>query len=134
MFSMQPPCSPCLRGEYFLIPHNRPGQRQGCLELLALLTTSSRTSVGNDSENLVLAHDQKVFTVDLDFRAAVLAKQNAVALLNIQGLTRAVFLVFPLAGRDYFAFLRFFFRAVRDDDAAANLLAFFNALHDHAVM
>ena len=37
-------------------------------------------------------------------------------------------------GRDYFALLGFFFRTVGDDDAAANLLAFVNTFHDHAVM
>src|SRR5258708_7080001 len=102
--------------------------------LLALLTASSRTSARYDSENLVLAHDQQLFAVNLDFRAAVFAKEDPVALLNIQGLAGSVFLVFSFSGRDYFAFLRFFFRAVRDDDAAANLLAFVNALYNHAVM
>src|SRR5882724_9821746 len=102
--------------------------------LLDLLTASYSTGARNDSENLILAHNQQFFTVDLDFRAAVLAKQDAVALLNIQWLACSVFLVFSLPGRDYFAFLGFFFRAVGDDDAATNLFAFVNALHNDAVM
>ena len=102
--------------------------------LLALLAASSRTGAGDDSENLVLAHDQQLFAVDLDLRTGVLAKQNAVAGLNIQRLTRSVFFVLSRSGSDHFAFLRFLFGAVGDDDAAAHLLAFFNPLHDHAVM
>src|SRR6476659_2783911 len=104
-----------------------------CL-LLIFFAAGSRTSAGDDSENLVLAHDQKLFAVDLDFRTAVFAKEYAVAFLHIERLARSIFLIFPFAGCDYFTLLGFFFRAVGDDDAAADLFAFVNALHDHAVM
>src|SRR5713226_1858902 len=120
-------CVPlCLCGESFLNPHKQTGTAGKVAWLFALLAPGSSTSARDDSENLVLAHNQQLFTVDLDFRAAVLAKEDPVAPLNIQRLARSVFLVFSLAGRDYFAFLWLFFRAVRDDDAAANLLAFVN--------
>ncbi len=48
-----------------------------------LLAANCSTGARNDSENLILAHDQQLFTVDLDFGTAVLAKQDPVALLNI---------------------------------------------------
>ena len=75
-----------------------------------------------------------LFIVDLDLGATVLAEQHAVACINIQWLARSVFLVFAKACGNHFAFLRFLFRRVRNDDAAANLFAFINAFHDHAVV
>src|SRR6266851_1525168 len=102
------------------------------MELFTLFTAGSRPSASDDSENLVLAHDQQLFTVDLDFRTGVLAEQNTVAGLNIQGLTRSVFFVLARSGRNHFAFLRFLFGAVRNNNSAAHLFAFVNSLHDHA--
>ena len=42
--------------------------------LFARLATTSRAGALDDSKDLVFAHNQKFFTVDLDFRAAVLAE------------------------------------------------------------
>ena len=69
---------------------------------LTFLAACRSTGARDDSENLVLAHDQKVFTVDLDFRAAVFAKKDAVALFHIEGLARSVFLILAFADCDYF--------------------------------
>src|SRR5256885_16288113 len=105
-----------------------------CSSVADLLATCCRTGARNDSENLLLAHNQELFSVDHDFRTAVLAKEDPVALLNIQWLPRTVFLIFSRSDRDYLALLRFLFGAVRNNNAAANLLAFINALYDQAVM
>src|SRR6267142_4507535 len=104
------------------------------VKLFALLAAGSRACAGDDSENLVLAHNQQLFTVDLDFGTGVLAKQNAVAGFNIKRLARSVFFVLTCSGSNNFAFLRFLLGAVGDDDASTNLFAFFNAFHDHAVV
>jgi len=64
--------------------------------LLAFLAarTSSGAGAFDDPEDLILAHDQQLLAVDLDFRAAVFAEEHPITGLNIQGLARAVFLVF----------------------------------------
>src|SRR5438046_3994650 len=41
-----------------------------------------RRRLSNDAEDVVLAHDQVIFAVDLDFGAAVFRDQHLVALLN----------------------------------------------------
>src|SRR5215210_61570 len=112
----------------------RDRQTELCLDLCFsvlsvafLLATRCGACARNDSENFILAHNQQFLTVDFDFGAAVLAKKNSVALFNVQWLARSVLFVLSQSGRDYFTFLRFFLRAVGDDDAAANLLAFVNA-------
>src|SRR5437868_765913 len=112
----------------------RPGVKELLTSPLTAGRACSRARPSDDSENLVLAHNQELFTVDLDFRTAVLAEQDAVAHIHIQRLARSVFPVFALADGDHFALLRFLFGRVRDDDAAANLLTFLDALHDNAVM
>src|SRR5947209_9331073 len=115
-------------------------------ELLAALPASAarggtatrrvgrRARAADDSENLVLAHDQQLFAVEPDLGTAVLAEQDAVARLNIHRLARAVFPVFAFADGDHFALLRLLLRRVGDDDAAAHLLAFLDALHNNAVV
>src|SRR6187455_423520 len=76
-------------------------------------------------ENFVLAHDEKFFAVDLDFRAAVLSEKNAIALLHVERLAGAILFVLAFADCDDFAFLGFFLGGVRDDYAAPDLLALF---------
>src|SRR5260370_29918048 len=88
----------------------------------------------DDSQNLVLAHDQEFLVINLDFRAAVLPKQNAIADANIQRLARPVFAIFAFADGYNLAFLGFFLCGVWDDNPAANLLAFLNAPQNHAVL
>ena len=53
---------------------------------MAAARTSSRSAAFNYSEDLILAHNQQLFTVDLNLRAAVLPKQDAIACVDIQGL------------------------------------------------
>src|SRR5216684_7677430 len=88
----------------------------------------------DDSQNLVLAHDQEFLVINLDFRAAVLSKKNAVADANIQRLARPVFAILAFADGDNLAFLGLLFCGVGNDNPAANLLAFLNAPQNHAVL
>src|SRR5206468_4840892 len=88
----------------------------------------------DDSQNLVLAHDQELLVINLDFRATVLSKQNAVADANIQRLARPVVAILAFADGDNLALLGFFLCGVGNDDPAANLLAFLNAAQNHAVL
>jgi hypothetical protein len=47
--------------------------------------------LSDDSENLVLAHNEQLLAVNPDFGTAVLAEEDAVAGLHVQRLTLAVF-------------------------------------------
>src|SRR6185369_4164359 len=104
--------------------------------LTTFLTAAAACCAGTfeDSEDFVLTHDEKLFAINLDFRATVLAEKNAIALLHVEGLARAVFLVFALSDGDDLAFLWFFLGGVGDDDAAPHLLALFDTFHDNAIM
>src|SRR5580704_7850860 len=84
-------------------------------------------------QDFFLAQDQQVFVVNLDFGAAILAKQNPVSNFHVEGNE---FALFALAGTDgdYFAFLLLFLGGVGNDDAALDAFFFFNSLHDYPVV
>src|SRR6185369_9832927 len=103
--------------------------------LTTFLATAARgAGTFENSENLVLAHDEKLFAIDLDLRAAVFSEQHAVALFDVERLAGAVLFILAFANCYDFAFLGFFLRSVGDNDAAPHLLALFDTLHDDAVM
>src|SRR6185369_13867188 len=107
-----------------------------CHLLFSTFLAAATRSAGTfeDSENFVLAHDEKLFAVNFDFRTAVLAEKHAVSLFHVERLTGAVLFVLAFADCDDFAFLGFFLGSVRDDDAAPHLLAFFDPFYDDAIM
>ena len=70
------------------------------------------------AEDVVRAQDLVFLVVDLDFGAAVLADQHAVALLDFKGNFLAVVVGLAGAERDDVAFLRFFLGGVGNDDPA----------------
>src|SRR2546425_8970790 len=102
--------------------------------LAALLGPARCAGALDDSENLVLAHDQEFFAVDLDFGTAVLAEKDAVSFLHVESLSGTVLFVFSFSGRDDLTLLWLFLCGVWNDDATAYLLALFNPSDDHAVM
>jgi hypothetical protein len=75
-----------------------------------------------------------LLAVDLHFGAAVLAEEDAVAGLHVEGADLAVFLDLAVADGDDFTLDRLLLRRVRDDDPALGLLFFLHTLHDHAVL
>src|SRR5690348_10266594 len=84
-------------------------------------------------ENLFFAKNEVLFVVEFDFRAAVLAEQNAVACFHIKRDQLAL-LALASADGDYFTLHGLFFCGVRDDDASLDGFLFFNALHDDTVV
>src|SRR6516225_3067307 len=89
---------------------------------------------GNDAENFFFAHDDEVFAIELDLGASVLAEQYAIAFFHSEREDLAVFVDFAFASGDDFAFLRFVFGGVRDDDATTGGLGLFDAADQDAVM
>src|SRR5215831_580764 len=85
-------------------------------------------------EHFVLAHDEKLFAVQLDLLPRVLPEEDQVAGLHIQGDALAVVLDLSGTGRDDLALLRLFLGRVRDDDASDLLFAFLDALDNDPVV
>src|SRR5262249_20332143 len=88
----------------------------------------------DNRQYVVLAQDQVFLSIQFDLGSGVLSEQNAIAFLAVQLLTIASFKLLSRAGGDHFAFLRLLFGGIRNYDAAANLLFFFNSLHDDSVV
>src|SRR3990167_2643835 len=85
-------------------------------------------------EQIVFLHDQQLVAVDLDSLARVLAEQNAVTDLHVQG--DHVALVVLLAGADgqHFTLIGLFSGVVRDHDAGGGRGFAFDTLDDHAIV
>src|SRR5262249_17200805 len=77
----------------------------------------------DDGEHFVLAQDQVLLVVDLDFRSGVLADQDAVTLLDVQGQLLPLFVDLSLADGHDFRLHRLLLGRIGDDDSSfANLL------------
>src|SRR3974377_1103376 len=87
-----------------------------------------------DAEDFFFPHDDEVFAVDLDFRPGILAEQDAVARLHIQGESFALVVGLATADGDYFAFLRLVLSAVGDDDPTPGGFGLFYTTYNNAVM
>src|SRR5262245_22971642 len=92
------------------------------------------SSLLDDGEDVFLADDEVLFTVDLHLRAGVLAEQHAVALLHLEGDDLAVVGEPAGADRDHLGLLRLLLGGVGDDDPALRLGFFLDALDEDAVM
>src|SRR5262249_26021115 len=91
--------------------------------IFAGMSLSSYASSGlDDAEDVFLTQDEVLLAVDLDFRSRVLAEQDAVARLHIEGNDLAILVYLPFAHGDDLALLGLLLRGVRDDDAAGTLL------------
>src|SRR5713226_6267915 len=72
---------------------------------------------GEFRQDFIFPKDEIILVVHLDFGAAVLAEQHAVADFYVERDALAL-LDFARASGNHFALLRLLFRRVRDDDAA----------------
>src|SRR6266498_1760920 len=91
------------------------------------------SSLTDDAEDVVLAHDQVRLVVDLDFGAAVFRNENFVSLLHGEIDFFAVVVDFTGAKSDDFAFLRFFLCGIGNNDPALFYFLLFNRLHQHPI-
>src|SRR5207253_5251860 len=94
----------------------------------------SSSALGH-AEDVLLAHDQMLFAVDLDLGAGVLAEQHGVAHHDVERGDLAVVADLSLAGGNDLALLGFFLGGVGDDDAPFGLLdLLLETLDDHPVL
>src|SRR5215472_14765726 len=89
---------------------------------------------GDDPQDFFFTHDDEVFAVELDLRAAVLAEEDSVAFFYVEGADLAFFVDFAFAGGDDFALLGLVLCRVRDDDATAGGFGLFHTTNQNAVV
>ena len=88
-----------------------------------LVSKYGGTEIKLDGEDVVRVEDFVFLAVNLDFRAAVFADEDAVTLFDFKRNFLAVVIGLARAERDDDAFLRFFLGGIGNDDAA--LFGFF---------
>src|SRR4249919_1546659 len=92
-----------------------------------------RPSVRDDRQDVLLADDEKLVTVDLELGPGVLRVEDLVAALDVHGLALAVIEDAAGAGGDDRALLGLLLGGVGQDDAALGHLLAGARLDDHAV-
>src|SRR6185503_4789679 len=122
-----------------LTPRRMPCREESpytiCLAMICcLLRLRLRRHAADDGQNFVLAHDEVLLAIERDLRARVLAEEDHVARLHIEGNTRAVVVHLAIAGWDDRAPLLLLFGRVRDDDPADVLLAFLEAPNNEPIV
>src|SRR6266576_1119173 len=85
------------------------------------------------SEDVVGAHDLKLLAIQLDFGAAVLTDEDAIALLDFEGDFLPVIIGLARAKGDDDALLGLFLGGIGDDDAALLGFLLFRRLHEETV-
>src|SRR6266851_2878161 len=88
----------------------------------------------DDAHHVGFLHDDELFTVQLDFRARPFAEQDAIALLHVERMQRAVLAAGAGTDSDDLAFHRLFLRGVGDDDAAGGLGGLLDAADEHTIV
>ena len=87
----------------------------------------------HDCENVFLADDEVLFTVEFDLAAGVLRIDDLVADADFN-LDEVAFVGLAAGSdRDDDAFLRLFFCGVREDDAAGRFRSLLDSLDDHTI-
>src|ERR1035437_1179007 len=88
---------------------------------------------GDDAEDVFFFDDGVFLLAEFYLGAAVFADEDHVAHLDFEGDDFAVFVLLAGAQGDDLGLLGLFFGAVRDDNASADLLFFFDVLNENTI-
>src|SRR5574343_902559 len=93
-----------------------------------------RRSGFQDTHDVFFAHDQDFLTINLDGLAGVLAEQNAIADLDVEGDVLAGVVALARTDSQHFTLIRLFTSGIGDDDAGSGGALGFDALDDDTVV
>src|SRR5690606_23263540 len=88
----------------------------------------------DDGQNIVLAHDENLFTVNLHSLARIFAEQDALSYFDRQRGDGTVFITFTIAHSNNFALFGFFCGGIGDHDARGSRAFCFDSLDDNPVV
>src|SRR2546426_1986832 len=100
----------------------------------AVTAAEPRGSRAENAENVLLLHNQVLLAVQPHLAAGVLAEQDPVPRLDVEGDLLAVLGHLAVSSGDDLALLGLLLGAVRDDDAAVLLVPLLEPLDEEAVM
>src|SRR5689334_8503548 len=95
---------------------------------------SARLARAEDGEHVVLADEDVILAVELDFVPAVLAEEHHVADLDVERAGLAILQDLAVAHRDDPTLDRLLLRGVGDDDPALGLALALEALDDDPIL
>src|SRR5437667_5391206 len=113
----------------------RSFSRASWLNFTSFAAMSSPSSAFDHAEDVLLAHDEVLFAVDLDLGSGVLAEEDRVPGLDVEWGHLPVVVLLALADRDHLALLGLLLCGVGDDDPPLRLLdRLLQTLHEDAVL
>src|SRR5258707_11272305 len=89
-----------------------------CFAAMLIRSLNYQFALFQNPEDLALFHDQILFAIDLDLRAAILADQHAITLFHLKRNEFPVLVAFAGAQGNDLALLRLLFGGIRNDDPA----------------
>src|SRR5581483_9720525 len=101
---------------------------------LAAIVVIPRLLAFDHGHNVFLSHHNELLAVDFDFGAAVFAKEDLVADLDVELTDFAVFENLAFANRHDLSLDRLFSRGIGNQNAARRGALLLQTFHDHAVM
>src|SRR5436305_98115 len=100
----------------------------------AALALRLRLGAFDHAHDVFLAHDEELFALHAHGLAGILAEQDLVSGLDVEGDQLALLVFLALADCDDLALIGLLGSGIGNHDASGGLLLFLNALDDHAVM
>lgn len=88
----------------------------------------------NYTKDIILAHNKKIFAVQLDFCTAIFGKQHTITDRQINGYPLARLVALPWSYGYNLAFGRFLFSRIGDDDATSGFFFSFQSLDQNPVI
>src|ERR1044071_6568584 len=118
----------------FAISPRAPEEKISSLAAMCIPLETYRGRLVENREEVVLAHDQVLFTIDLDLGTAVLAEQHAVAGLDLERDDLAVLVALACADGDHLGLDRLLLRRVGDEQATGDHGLLFETLDQDSIM
>jgi hypothetical protein len=92
-----------------------------------------RRALSDNSEDVVLAHDQITLSVNFHFCSPVFGDEDLVPLFHGELDDFSVFIAFARSESDYFPFLGLFLSGIGNDDTALFYFLLFERVHEHTI-
>ena len=88
----------------------------------------------NDSEDIILTHNEIILTVKLYIRTAIFRKENAVTLLYLQGYALTFIIGFAGTNCDNLALCRLFLGTVRNNNPTCSFFFFLQSFDKKTII
>lgn len=88
----------------------------------------------DDSENVILTHDEIILTVQLNIGTAIFGKENTITLFDLHGDTITLVIGLARTNSHYLALCRFLLCTVRNNDPTCSFFLFLQSFDKKTII